>query len=51
MMTHTFNPNTWETCAFNLRTREVETGRDMAKQRENIGLEETGAGGIQSEDL
>ena len=46
MAAHTFNPNTWESQAFNSSTEEVETGRDMAGQREEIGVQ-----GIQSDDL
>ena len=34
MVTHAFNPSTWESHAFNPSTKEVETGRDMARQRE-----------------
>ena len=33
-MAHTFNPSTWESHAFNLNTKEVETGRDMAGWRD-----------------
>ena len=34
VVAHTFNPSIWESPAFNPSTKEVETGRDMAGQRE-----------------
>ena len=40
MVAHTSNPN----------TKEVETGRNTAGQREKYKREETGAEGIQSEN-
>ena len=35
-MARTFNLSTWESPAFNPNTREVETERDMAGQREEF---------------
>ena len=51
VVAHTFNPSTWESHAFNPSTREsVQEGIWLSRER-NIRWEETGAQGIQSEDL
>ena len=49
VVAHTFNPSTLESRAFNSNTREVETGKDMAGQREEYQV--GGNMSIQSEDM
>ena len=39
VLVHIFNPSNWKSHAFNLSTREVETGKDMAGQREEYKAE------------
>ena len=54
MVAHTLDPSTRESQAFNASSREIETGRDMARQREEYKARGEGTQGTlrtQSEDF